>query len=207
MPRDGVNTMKRLKSLALSLMIASGMTGCASLCDEMISMEMGMRNHVLAQKAWGHWSWCYDDLDYPWHFAKGFKSGYRNVLDGGSGCQPTLPPQCYWKPAYQTPEGQCQIHAWFDGFSHGALAARQDGYGDMGQIPISPTARANFEASRMQPMPNAYLGGASLYGPAIGTPEDITAPEGEKLPGATDSRQLVPTPAGDKPPMTLRPYE
>jgi len=137
--------MKRTHRELMLLVMLAGLSGCASLTDSMISCEMSVRNHVLAQKAWGHWSWCYDDLDHSWDFAKGFKEGYRNVLDGGSGCQPTLPPQCYWKAHYQTLNGQAKIHAWFDGFSHGALAAKQDGYGYMGEIPISPTARANME--------------------------------------------------------------
>lgn len=137
--------MKRMTHGILLLTLTTALTGCASVFDGVVSCETGIRNHVLAQKAWGHWSWCYDKLDHPLHFAKGFKAGYRDILEGGSGCQPTLPPQIYWKPCYQTPEGRCKINAWFDGFSHGALAAQQDGYSNMGEIPLSPTARMNLE--------------------------------------------------------------
>lgn len=137
--------MKRITYGIILATLTTAMSGCASVFDGVISCETGVRNHVLAQKAWGHWSWCYDNLDHPYHFARGFKAGYRNVLEGGSGCQPTLPPQLYWKPCYQTPEGRCKTNAWFDGFSHGALAARQDGYNNMGEIPLSPTARMNME--------------------------------------------------------------
>jgi len=145
-----------------------------------ISCEMALRNQILAQKAWGHWSWCYGDIDSPFHFARGFKAGYRDVLDGGPGCQPTLPPQCYWKPDFQTPEGRQMVDGWFDGFSHGALAAKQDGYGGMGEIPISPTARANFETARQadqaqyinggtMPVPGMIHGG--FEGEVIGLPQ------------------------------------
>ena len=137
--------MKRITHGILLVTLTTALSGCASVFDGVVSCETGIRNHVLSQKAWGHWSWCYDKLDHPLHFAKGFKAGYRNILEGGSGCQPTLPPQLYWKPCYQTPEGRCKINAWFDGFSHGALAAQQDGYSNMGEIPLSPTARMNME--------------------------------------------------------------
>ena len=107
--------MRRLTTAILLMAIVSGLTGCAAICDGFISMEMDLRNHVLAQKAWGHWSWAYSELEHPWHFSKGFKAGYENILNGGSGCQPTIPPQCYWKPHFQTLEGKCCIYAWFDG--------------------------------------------------------------------------------------------
>ncbi len=162
-----------MKRQALLLLVTAimGISGCTSLCDGVVNMEMDCRNKILAQKAWGHWSWCYGDLAHPWHFARGFKAGYKNVLEGGSGCQPTLPPQCYWKPGFQTPEGHGKIHAWFDGFSHGALAAKQDGYGSLGELPISPTARTNMELARTKPTSEMFYGdhvGSGAVG--IGTP-------------------------------------
>lgn len=87
-------------------------------------------------------------------FCQGFRAGYENILAGGKGCQPTLPPRLYWKPCYQNPEGQCKIQSWFDGYSHGALAAQQDGYGNLQTIPMSSTARQNFLTSKI-PASNA----------------------------------------------------
>lgn len=195
---------------ALAVLLLSG---CASMCDSVINCEMAIRNKVLAQKAWGHWSWCYNDLDYPMHFAKGFKAGYQDVLNGGNGCQPTLPPQCYWKPAYQSPEGKCKINSWFDGFSHGALAAQQDGYGNMGEIPISPTARANIEMAQRRPDPNAfstpYANGQPLAPvamppagnevPLVSPAESLPTNPGIRLPDVNDATQ--------KPVVPVRPYE
>ncbi|HIE99221.1 MAG TPA: hypothetical protein EYG03_22545 [Planctomycetes bacterium] len=195
--------MRRFTTALLLMAAMSGLTGCAAICDGIISMEMDARNDVLALKAWGHWSRVYDDLDYPWHFSKGFKEGYVAVLNGGSGCQPTIPPQCYWKPCYQTLEGKNKIHAWFDGFSHGALAAKQDGYGDMGQIPISPTARANIEAARRRPSTNVLENLEQMSGTTV-----IDDTQSELL--------LAPEDSGDDPqvlprnpdrPIQLRPYE
>jgi len=213
--------MKRFTLSLLMLSMLASLNGCASMTDGMIGCEMGIRNCVLAHKAWGHWSWCYDKLDFPHHFAKGFRAGYRNVLDGGNGCQPTLPPQCYWKPHYQTPKGHCQTHAWFDGFSHGALAAKQDGYGYLGEIPISPTARANFEhaiqlkksnrnpqqgfgdGSMQQQLTDPY--GANYGDPGVTLPAPntgIESPQQPSIPGVARPRTAPPVNS-----VPMRPYE
>jgi hypothetical protein len=154
------NSLKKWVSLLLCLNV-----GCATFHECIIDQEIRVRNHVLAQKAWGEWSWCYDELDEPFHFAKGFKAGYRDILEGGKGCQPTLPPQCYWKPHYQSPAGRCKINAWFDGFSHGALAAQQDGFGSLQEIPMSPGARMNLEAANTPQGFNPDIGMQGIPGP------------------------------------------
>ncbi len=143
---------------AILLLSAAAAGGCASMQDGLVDHEVRLRNRMRAQHAWNEWSWCYDDLDHPFHFAKGFKAGYRDILNGGKGCQPTLPPRCYWKSCYRSAEGRCKVNAWFDGFSHGALAAQQDGVGAWNQIPLSPTARMNMHAVTRsgQPMPTAH---------------------------------------------------
>lgn len=180
--------MKNIRQSILALTLMASLAGCASIGDGIINCEMSIRNKILAQKAWGHWSWCYGELEYPWHFAKGFKAGYQNILNGGNGCQPTLPPKCYWKPDFQTPEGHCMIHAWFDGFSHGALAAKQDGYGALGELPISPTARANIELNRMPREDTNFYNGAGM----------MPVMEGGILPPPTGDDQFV-MPVPDSP--------
>ena len=145
--------IKKLSLAGLALMLFSA-AGCNSISDMCLEKEMACRNHVLAMKAWGTWSWCYDELDYPRDFASGFRAGYENILAGGKGCQPTLPPRLYWKPCYQNPEGQGKIQSWFDGYSHGALAAQQDGYSNLQTIPLSSAARQNLLNSKI-PASNA----------------------------------------------------
>jgi hypothetical protein len=159
------SSLKKWMSLLLCLNV-----GCATYQECIIDHEIQIRNHVLSQKAWGEWSWCYDELDEPFHFAKGFKAGYRDILEGGKGCQPTLPPQCYWKPYYQSPAGRCKINAWFDGFSHGALAAQQDGYGSLQEIPMSPGARMNLEAANAHRGTNPY---AEMQGKPFPVPDQM----------------------------------
>lgn len=198
--------MKRYGIGILLLAALTGFSGCASMIDCLIECEMSARDKILAQKTWGHWSWCYDDLEHPVHFSRGFKAGYRNVLAGGNGCQPALPPECYWKACYQTPEGKCKVYAWFDGFSHGVLAAKQDGYDDMGAIPISPRVKQNLQMSRKYPEHNMLFEGLEESDEAV----DSTALEEtlRALPPATDGSEagIDATPLVS-PPETARPYD
>lgn len=203
--------MKTKSKILLPALLFIAISGCSSMFNSVVNCEMAIRNKVLAQKAWGHWSWCYENLDHPYHFAKGFKAGYTDILNGGRGCQPTLPPQCYWKPTHQTPVGRQKTNSWFDGFSHGALAAQQDGYSDLGEIPISPTARANIESSRQHAVPHPTADGFNLGGslspiaepPALSDDAAVLMPE---LPG-TDLDLSSPVLNGPTQTPPVRPYE
>ncbi len=147
---------KSAKAWLALLLISSA--GCSAIQDHCITFETNTRNTVLAEKGWMNWASCYENVNYKLHFAKGFKDGYTNILEGGKGCQPTLPPRCYWKPHFQTPEGKAKTNAWFDGYSHGAVAAQQDGFGSLQQLPISPTARANLMARQAPPSASCFAG-------------------------------------------------
>ena len=191
----------------LTLFLLSG-AGCNSIHDCINDAETSMVNHVLAQKAWNEWSWCYDNLTYPTHFAKGFKDGYESVLAGGKGCQPTLPPRLYWKPCYKTAVGRCKIAAWFDGFSHGALAAQQDGYGQMGKLPISPSAHQNW-MSRQAPASAACFDGM-YHGEIPDSPADsemIDEHSVELPPMEMGSNGLQVTPMEEPGPVHNQPYD
>lgn len=178
-------------------MLALSASGCSSFSDYVLKTETGVRNQILSQKAWSEWSWCYDDLDHPWDFSAGFKAGYRNILEGGKGCQPTLPPRSYWKPCYETPNGRGRINAWFDGFSHGALAAQQDGMGGIGILPISPTARQNLMMKRTPRSAGEFS-----------SPEQVPLPDQAMLPESegllsdemTPTRDAAPDVVPDVPP-------
>jgi len=161
--------MKQLQSVSLMFVLALLLTGCASMHNGVDNIESSVRHKCRAQIAWNQWSWCYDELTHPFHFAKGFKAGYRDVLEGGNGCQPTLPDRCYWKSCYQSAEGRCKVNEWFDGFSHGALAAQQDGAGNWNQIPLSPTARMNLQMANARPQAT----GRGLHGIPTPTPGSV----------------------------------
>ena len=174
---SGVGRMNRMIHAALLLSVALSLTGCESITG----CQRKMRNKCIAHKAWHEWSGCYDDLDYPHHFARGFRAGYIDILEGGKGCQPTMPPKCYWDHCH-SPNGLCQTNAWFDGFLHGVLAANQDGVGVFSSIPISPTARMNLDASRTD---HPYGNSGEHGPPPIAIPD--FGPPGESL----DSSPLI----------------
>lgn len=133
-----------LKTALPALLLLASVSGCASLFECYDTGAMKIRNKALAHHAWERWQWCYADMPCRADFARGFKDGYTDVVKGGTGCQPVLPPRFYWSVHYQNADGHCHINSWFDGYTHGAMAAAQDGYASSGRIPISPSARGNW---------------------------------------------------------------
>lgn len=140
------------------------------------------KNSVAARKAWSARSHCYANQKYVKDFARGFRAGYMDVADGGSGCTPTFPPREYWGWRYQSCEGQAKVAAWFSGFPHGAKAAEQDGVGNWSQIQTSASVQNQYaehgllnpEYSGMYPIPqsavpNPYTGQVGKH--EIGAPE------------------------------------
>lgn len=207
----GVQQMKHIPYISLlSLLVTMSLTGCASISGQWSDPGSCFRYKCEAHKAWHRWRWCYDDVDHRHHFARGFKAGYRDVLEGGKGCQPTIAPRCYWKSCYQTAEGQAKVNAWFDGFSHGALAAQQDGVGHWNQIPLSPTARMNLRVANSHAQPSPWHG----HGP----PPPVAAPAPPNMPQPLlldqdddemdehGETEYVESPADQELPV-LRPYE
>jgi hypothetical protein len=69
-------------------------------------------------------------------YADGFKEGYADFLQyGGNGEPPPIPPRDYWNEA--TPPGRTAAMEWFDGFRHGAAAAKQTGLRELIIVPAS----------------------------------------------------------------------
>lgn len=148
--------MKRITHSTPLVLTMLFLTGCSSVSSRWSDPGACLRNKCHAQIAWHEWSRSYDELNHPHHFAKGFKAGYRDVLEGGNGCQPTLAPRCYWKSCYRSACGREKVNAWFDGFTHGAMAAQQDGVGGWNEIPISPTARLNLARANAPRQPAGW---------------------------------------------------
>ena len=156
------------------------LTGCSSIYTRIDALEACARHKCQAQQAWNEQSWYYEKLDHPFHFAKGFKTAYRDVIEGGNGCQPTLPPKCYWTSRFQSAKGRCKVNEWFDGYSHGALAAQQDDVGAWAEIPLSPTARTNMRTAAAR----AYSSGKISH---VTSPPPIAVPARTAVPPAHPS--------------------
>jgi hypothetical protein len=129
------------------------------------------KNTVAARRAWHARSACFANQKDLKDFARGFRAGYMDIADGGTGCLPTFPPREYWGWKYQSCEGQAKVAAWFAGFPHGARAAEEDGIGNYSQIQTSlPVQQQYAQQGMLDPsyqgiypipeaaVPNAYTG-------------------------------------------------
>ena len=95
------------------------------------------RNHTLSKFAW-------NDFKYSGDYERGFRRGFSDYLEGGSGEPPILPPRRYWKVDYESPAGHLAIADWFTGYRLGAEAAESSGYRHWVTIPTSLTYRSNI---------------------------------------------------------------
>jgi len=105
---------------------------------------MGHRNKTSASKAWHCRKHHFCNEKYLREFSQGFKAGYMEVADGGTGCTPSFPPREYWGWKYQSSDGQARVAAWYSGFPHGARAAEEDGIGNWTQIQTSSTIQQQY---------------------------------------------------------------
>jgi hypothetical protein len=110
---------------------------------------MGYRNRSSASKAWHCRKHHFCNQKYLKEFAEGFKAGYAEVADGGTGCTPAFPPRDYWGWKYQSCEGQARVAAWFAGYPHGARAAEEEGIGNWTQIQTSANVQQQYVQNGM----------------------------------------------------------
>lgn len=100
---------------------------------------MRLRNRHLAKAVWKDLRKYNCEREFSKDYARGFTDGFADYLDaGGTGQPPPVPPRCYWKIQYQTPEGARAMDDWFAGFRHGALTAQESGYREQIVIPPQP---------------------------------------------------------------------
>ena len=111
---------------------------------------------VAAKRAWNARSSCFQNQKHVKEFARGFRAGYMDVADGGTGCVPSFPPREYWGWRYQSCEGQAKVSAWFSGFPHGVRAAEEDGIGNYYQMQTSAGVQQQYAQHGM--LDPAYQG-------------------------------------------------
>ena len=111
----------------LVLLAAAGSVGCQPLCEFVNDTTIAVRERYLLLMAWRNAAPSYGQCYCLGDFASGYRAGYENVLEGGRGCPPAVPPQNYWCGCCENDTGQQRMYAWFDGFRHGAFAAQQSG--------------------------------------------------------------------------------
>jgi hypothetical protein len=156
---------------------------------------MGHRNKSAAAKAWHSRKHHFCNEKYLREFSQGFKAGYMEVADGGTGCTPAFPPREYWGWKYQSCEGQARVAAWYSGFPHGARAAEEDGIGNWTQIQTSSTIQQQYaqhgllnpSSSGIYPIAQSAVPNGRPQGtmPTQGFPTEIYAGEKSYIEDAT----------------------
>ena len=165
---------KRLVLLLLASSAAVPFSGCTAFTGLNNSWQyngywnqtmMGQRNKSSASKAWHCRKHHFCNEKYMKEFSQGFKAGYMDIADGGTGCTPAFPPREYWGWKYQSCEGQARVAAWYSGYPHGARAADEEGIGHWTQIQTSSAIQhqysqhgmLNAESSGMYPIPQTAI--------------------------------------------------
>jgi hypothetical protein len=115
--------MKISTGLALALAVACLGAGCIS---ETNYCATWVHQCWTTNKAWRSRKWMYEGIACESSFKAGFKAGYRFANCGGDSCQPPGPSH-FWCANGMTDDDRREAQAWCDGFTHGTLAAQQDG--------------------------------------------------------------------------------
>lgn len=139
----------------LSLLLLVSASGCLfEIRDEIVDYEFMIKNCLEARSAWKQCAPEYQSLENRRDFKSGFMAGYKAVAAGAGVCPPSLPPHCYWKSCYATESGKMKANAWFDGYSHGALAAEADGVAEANRI-ITRGGRQSGDHKTQMEMPSS----------------------------------------------------
>lgn len=123
-------------ALILAILFMGTMTGCVPWARGIRTLDESVtdwRDFVWGKRAYyqryGH------SQSAP--FRDGFLEGYHDILQGGDGCLPVVPPRRYWNWRYQSAGGQTAVSDWFSGFNEGVFAAREDGLENLSSVPLS----------------------------------------------------------------------
>jgi hypothetical protein len=186
----------RLKRMLLLLGLGAVVPGCTPLANvarvcfcEPAAYCLGMdewvskcRNAALADEAWAQYASVFPDACYSDDFADGFKAGFADyVYAGGTGNPPPVPPRYYWKPEYESPQGQQLMQDWFNGFRHGVAVAMESGYREAAVVPASESLPRTSIPPRPdvapQAMPGADDPGAGKDAPGKQPPSSGVRPQ------------------------------
>ena len=139
--------VNRFTLMTMCCVVSSGCGVCLDLTRKAVEqvqyqetadeLLVSARNHLLAKSAWNDYEKLSGEEGFTKHYANGFKQGFAEYLDGGSGEPPIIPPRTYWKVFYQTPEGHHDVEDWFAGYRMGVIAAEQSGRREWLTIPTS----------------------------------------------------------------------
>lgn len=117
----------------IELLLIVSSVGCVSFQDCEYKFAQNWRAH----RAYWECSEDYFGTRMGFHFARGWKKGYSDVLMGGDGQCPAVPPQCYWSHKFQSEWGEAAIEDWYQGYAQGAATALASGREHYNEVPRS----------------------------------------------------------------------
>ena len=135
---------------------------------------MDIRNGMAANAAWEEFCTFNPEQPFAIDYELGFKRGFADYLDGGTGQPPVVPPRRYWKVSYQSPQGHQQIQNWFAGYQAGSLVAEQSGRHQWTTIPVMLPSEA-AQADRAEPAAGEAVRLSTTAGPEPGVATNPTA--------------------------------
>jgi hypothetical protein len=145
---------------SLPLVLAMAATSLGAGCSQVNYCADCAHQWWTTNQAWKSRAWMYEGIACESSFKKGFKAGYRFANCGGDSCQPPGPSH-FWSSGGMTEQDQRDAQAWCDGFTHGTLAAQQDGN-------VAASALDSQTAQPPQGVPDVYyysnLGGPTASG-------------------------------------------
>lgn len=103
------------RSFALFL----SLSGCTALSD--CKYEVGQK--IRTGQAWHEFDGCNDQC-FTCDYRDGWKKGYYDVLTGGDGRPPVVPPKKYWKPPVFAEHDPSRQNDWYTGYQDGASCAK-----------------------------------------------------------------------------------
>lgn len=117
---------RRIATLILAAGFSAGVCGCASVGR--LSSVSRVSPTIATHLAWGQYDSGLLISRHSREFAAGWKAGYLNVLTGGDGRAPIIPPERFWIEGSLGRDCNAQ-HDWLKGFAQGARCACQSGLG------------------------------------------------------------------------------
>jgi hypothetical protein len=166
--------------------------GCAALQDSQY------RYASQARCEWACLRSTRNPLKVVWqsHFIRGWKAGYLDVLTGGYGQAPAVPPYEYWESKYHNDRGRAAVKAWYQGFRSGAHFAASENAGQFHYVkpflpPEDVLALAGPEVAEpeLPPEPDEQSDPEQIMrGPRDRLP---AVPSEDTLPLETDAEQRV----------------
>jgi hypothetical protein len=174
--------MKASGALKLGILMACIGSGCGSV-----------HQYWTTESAWRSRKWMYEGIDCQSSFKAGFKAGYKFANCGGDSCSPPGPHH-FWSAGGMTEEDQRNAQAWCDGFTHGTMAAQQDGAATPSALdaqtalPPEGVPDVNYYANPNAFSPMGSPQAMGQFGPGQGAPDQFS--QNQFAPGQLPSGQF-----------------